>query len=243
MRLDSINCSGCQPRCNIDTVSVSNCTGSLRQAGFIIGQGARSAPALVTNLTVSDCNLTAPAVIEMAADFGSIELNRVTLNASTALMNPAFASPGMGFTRTSPYMYGCTSVGNSLTVNACVISRTSNGVTAGFLLEYGSGIANLVINGFSIQDPVGKSYPAVPSLLAAAAGSLGTLVLTSVDPKLIQVPCESGQFSNISSVKGAGVLATNWEFPDSAMADGVPYISATTGLPSIKVDGVVEPYA
>ncbi len=26
------------------------------------------------------------------------------------------------------------------------------------------------------------------------------------------------------------------------MADGVPYISANSGLPSIKINGVVEPY-
>ena len=38
------------------------------------------------------------------------------------------------------------------------------------------------------------------------------------------------------------MLATGWEFPDSVMADGVPYISATTGSPSIKVGGIVEPY-
>jgi hypothetical protein len=242
MRLDSINCGGCLPKCNVDTVSVSNCTGSLQQAGFIIGQGGQAAPALITGLKISDCNLTAPAVIELAANFGSIELNNVTLNASTARMNPAFRSPGMGFTRTSLYMYGCTYSGSSLTVNNCVISRSSNGMTAGFILEYGSSIANLVINGLSIQDPVGKSYPAMPSLVDAAAGSLGVLVLNSVDGTLIQAPCASGQFSDLSTVQGEGVLATKWEFPDFVMADGVPYISATTGQPSIKVDGVVEPY-
>jgi hypothetical protein len=43
-------------------------------------------------------------------------------------------------------------------------------------------------------------------------------------------------------VSGSGVLATNWEFPDSVMANDVPYISATSGLPSIKINGVVELY-
>jgi len=42
--------------------------------------------------------------------------------------------------------------------------------------------------------------------------------------------------------EGAGVLATGWEFPDALMANSVPYISATTDSPSIKVNGVVEPY-
>jgi len=44
-------------------------------------------------------------------------------------------------------------------------------------------------------------------------------------------------------VSGSGVLATGWKFPDEVMADGVPYISATNGLPSIKIGGVVEPYS
>jgi len=49
-------------------------------------------------------------------------------------------------------------------------------------------------------------------------------------------------FSSIGSVSGNGVLATGWEFPDAVMVDGVPYISANSGLPSIKVGGVVETY-
>ncbi|KAA6463103.1 hypothetical protein DYQ86_07185 [Acidobacteria bacterium AB60] len=242
MRLDSINCSGCLPTCNISAISVSNCTGSLRQAAFLIGQGANADPALVTGLRISDCNLTAPSIIELAANFGTIELARVTLNASRARMNPDFASPGMGFTRTSPYMYGCTYKGAVLTVNQCVVERTSKGVTGGFILEYGSSIERLEINGLSIQDEQGKSYPAVPRLVDLAAGSVGTLLLNSVDNKLIEAPCDSGQFSAIGLIAGKGVLATGWEFPDAVMADGVPYISATTHLPSIKVDGVVEPY-
>jgi hypothetical protein len=44
------------------------------------------------------------------------------------------------------------------------------------------------------------------------------------------------------SGSGRGVLNTGWKFPDAIMADGVPYLSATTGLPAIKVNGVVEPF-
>ena len=223
-------------------MSVSNCTGSLQQAGFIIGQGAQANPNSVTGLVISDCSITAPAIIEMAANFGTIELNRITLTASNARMNPAFTSPGMGLTRTSAYMAGSTYVGSSLSVNDCVIQRTSNGVTGGFILEYASSIANLAINGLSISDVPGKSYPAMQSLVDAASGSIGNLIITNVDSKLIKAPCQAAQFSDINTVEGAGVLATGWEFPDSVMANGVPYISATTHQPSIKVNGVVEPY-
>jgi Glycosyl hydrolases family 28 len=242
MRLDSIQCSGCLPKYNIDSVSVTNCTGSVRQAGFLIGQGAQANPGSVTGLKISNCNFTAPAVLELGANFGSIELDSVTLTASAERTNPSFTSPGMGFARTSPYFKGCTFIGSSLTLNNCVLQRVSDGVTAAVILEYGSSISNFVINGFSIQDPVGKSYGTVASLVAAESGTVGQLVLNAVDPKLIRVPCAADQFSDIALVSGAGVLATGWEFPDAVMANEVPYLSSSTHLPSIKIDGVVEPY-
>ena len=55
-------------------------------------------------------------------------------------------------------------------------------------------------------------------------------------------PVETGEFANVGTVSGSGVLATGWRFPDAVMANGVPYISATSGKPSIKVGGVVEAY-
>ncbi len=242
MRLDSIQCSGCDPKCNIDTVSVTNCTGTLRQAGFLLGQGAMANPDSITGLTISNCVLTAPAVLEMGASFGSIQLNDVTLIASDANMNPTFESPGLALGRTSPYFNGCTYVGSSLTVNNCVIQRTSDRVKAVFVLEYGSAISNLIFDGFAIQDPAGKSYGTMASLVDIDSGSIGQLVLNSVTSTQIKAPCSAGQFSKITLVSGSGALATGWEFPDNVMANGVPYISASTQLPSIKVDGVVEPY-
>jgi hypothetical protein len=73
-------------------------------------------------------------------------------------------------------------------------------------------------------------------------GSIGQLVLDSVSSNNIIAPVSAGGFSSVGTVSGAGVLATGWEFPDAVMADGVPYISASTGLPSIKINGVVQPY-
>jgi hypothetical protein len=79
-------------------------------------------------------------------------------------------------------------------------------------------------------------------LINMGAGSIGQLAINSVDSAHIAGPVSPGGFLSIGSVTGTGVLATGWEFPDNVMADNVPYISATTGLPSIKIDGVVEPY-
>jgi hypothetical protein len=242
MRLDSIQCSGCGGNYKIDTVSVTNCTGTLREAGFLIGQGAQASPESVTGLKISNCTLTAPAVLEIGANFGSIELDQVTLIPTKANLSSHFVPPGLAFARTSPYFYGCTYVGSSLTVNNCTIQRDADDAAAAVILDYGSSIANLSFNGFQVQDATGKSHPAVQGLLYVVAGSIGQLILNKLDSTNIQSASTAGQFSSIGVVSGAGVLATAFPFPDEIVADGVPYISATTHMPSIKVGGVVEPY-
>jgi hypothetical protein len=241
MRMDTLQCSGCA-RYNIDTVSVSNCKGTLFEAGFFIGQGAKANADSVTGLKISNCTLTAPAVLEVGANFGGVELDNVTLIPSHAHQPNQFFPPGYGFVRTSKYFFGCTYVGSNLTINNCTVQRTGDHPVSFLILEYGSSINNLFFNGFKIEDPAGRSYRPVPRLVEIADGSLGCLMLNALDSSKIALPVDFDQFSWISEVQGSGVLATNWEFPDSVMADGVPYLSATTGLPSIKIDGVVVPY-
>jgi len=93
-------------------------------------------------------------------------------------------------------------------------------------------IDKVAFNGFTAQNS--------PFLGAILSGSIGQLLLDAVDSSKIVAPIND--FASIGSVSGAGVLATGWEFPDAVMADGVPYISASTGLPSIKINGVVQRY-
>ena len=111
---------------------------------------------------------------------------------------------------------------------------------AALVFENDSTIDKLSFNGFGVQD--GGSSSPVPNLLNIGLGSIRQLVLDSLDTSNIRGPVSPGGFSSIGSVSGAGVLATGWEFPDTVMADGIPYVSANSGLPSIKVGGVVEPY-
>jgi hypothetical protein len=68
------------------------------------------------------------------------------------------------------------------------------------------------------------------------------MVIDAVDSTHIAAPVSAGGFSNVGSVSGSGVLATGWKFPDAVMANGTPYISASSGQASIKVGGVVEGY-
>ncbi len=214
------------PGFSIDTVTVSNCSGTLLGAGFLIGESALSLPHALDGLTISNCSMHAPAVLDISANFGSIVLSNTTLI-------PAGLSqaPGYAFVRTSLLYNGFTYAGSNLTFNQCAIASSGN--AAALILQNNSRIANLIFNGFDAH---------AQDLLSVVSGTLGQLILNAVDGSNIQAPVSSGEFSNIGSVSGSGVLATGWEFPDTVMANGVPYISANSGLQSIKVGGVVEPY-
>jgi hypothetical protein len=216
------------PGFNIDTVTVSNCSGTLISGGFLIGECSVSNPHSVDGLTVSNCTMTAPAVLDISANFGSIVLSNVVL---TPPSHPQ--APGFSFVRTSLLYQGFSYTGASLTFNNCAIAPNEDFNAAAVILQNGSTISSLIFNGFATE---------AQELIDFVSGSLGQLVIGSVNSTDIIGPVSPGGFSCIGSISGAGVLATGWQFPDSAMANGVPYVSASTHLPSIKVNGVVEPY-
>jgi hypothetical protein len=226
----------------IDTVSVSNCSGTLSEACFLIGLTSdASNPISVASLTISDCNLTAPVVLGVAENFGTIALKNVKFVPSRqgVYWHPPQKNQACAFLRPSP-LYGDQSfVGSSLSFDNCTISRQENVEVAGVILENNSVIHSVAFNGFSVQNA--KTSSSVPALLDIGSGSIEQLAIESLDSNNMTAVSEVG-FSAIGSVTGAGVLATDWRFPDGVMADGVPYVSASSGLPSIKVGGVVEPY-
>jgi hypothetical protein len=224
----------------IESVSVSQCNGTLAEAAFLVGLSSASIPDSVTSLTVSDCTLKAPTILGVAENFGNITLKNVTF--TPALSGVVWGKPITNricaFLRPTPTYGGGAGAGSSLTLENCQIIRDSHTKVAAVILENESTIDNLLFNGFAVQD----TYPPVPDLLIIGKGSIGQLALTSISSTSITGPIDAGSFANVGSVSGAGVLATGWEFPDAVMANGVPYISANSGLPSIKVGGVVEPY-
>lgn len=240
MRLYTVGTNG---KFYIDTVSVSGCSGTLSEAAFLIGLSGGSNPNSIASLTVSDCNLTSSTILGMAENFGTIALSNVTFIPTAS--NTDFVQPQVnkvcGFLRPSP-LYGVnTYTGSNLTFDNCIIKRNSNIEVAAVILENNSTINNLEFSGFTVQDT--GSYSALPELVMLGSASIGQLVLDSVDSNNIQSPVSPGGFPDIGTVSGAGVLATGWEFPNAVMANEVPYISASSGMPSIKVNGVVEPYS
>ena len=121
-----------------------------------------------------------------------------------------------------------------------MVKRIGNTAVPAVVLANGSRIDLLAFRGFEVED-AGVFVP-MPELLAIVQGSIGQLLLESVSSKKIVAVTSEDGFSSVASVSGAGVLATGWQFPDAVMAEGVPYISASTGSPSIRVNGVVQPY-
>jgi len=238
MRLYTAN--GYPNKFNIDSVRVSNCNGKLTEAAFLIGITGGSNPNSVDHLSISDCSLTAPTVLALAENFGRIALKNVILrpwHARTDWVAPQ-SNRICAFARPSPLYGNVRFSGANLSFENCQLCEFGTSIAA-VVLENDSTIDSLVFNGFALA----KAGPVpISSLVEMAAGSIRQLVLNSVNSGNINTPVPANEFSNIGMVSGQGVLATGWEFPDAVMADGVPYISASTGLPSIKVNGVVNPY-
>jgi hypothetical protein len=230
------------PTFNIDAVTVSNCSGNASAAAFLIGVSSGSLPNAVGSLRISDCTLTAPAVLGVAENFGSIALKNVNFNPSRSgvIWVAPQADRICAFLRPSPLYGGVSYVGSSLSLENCTIYRVGDVSVAALTLENDSTIENVTLNGFGIQE-AGSTSP-VPFLVDIGSGSIGQFVLERVNPNNVIAPVAAGGFSSVGSVAGLGVLATGWEFPDAVMADGVPYISAASGLPSIKIAGAVKPY-
>jgi hypothetical protein len=235
MRLNTIEYPNDGASFYIDTVAVSNCSGTLQNSCFEIGDGAGGNSNAVTGFTISNCELSAPAILNIWANFGDIALKNVTLVPS----NSALQAPGYALARTNRRLLYPDSgyyTGSSLTFENCVISGGGSPVAA-VIVENTSTIATVEFNGFALQGCSGHG------LVSFASGSIGQLIIDSVTTENIQAAVPGGAFSDVGMVSGAGVLATGWKFPDAVMANNVPYISASTGQPSIKINGVVEPYS
>jgi len=236
MRLDTIQTSGNAYKFDIDAVTVQNCTGKFKMAAFLLGQGAGTHTESIHSLTVSDCAFEAPAVLEIGANFGVVRLTRVSFTS-----RDMHGEPGFAFARTSPYFYGCTYAGSLLEFENCLIDPSNHRAVAAVIPMYQSSIDTVRFNGYSWNKSSSSSATS-PVLLDFVSGDIRHLIIDALDSDRILQPVSAQGFSHISLVSGSGVLSTAWEFPDNSMADSVPYISASTGKPAIKIDGIRMPY-
>jgi hypothetical protein len=229
------------PKFNIETVTVSNCSGKLEVGGFLIGIDPNSNPNSVDAVSITDCTITAPILLAMLEHYGSIALKNVTF---VPVRNSVWTKYEPNYTcavvRPNPGAAAQPITGSSLSFENCTIYRPSDIPVNAVQLEQGQVIGNLTFNGFTVVDA--GSYSRIPELISVNGGSIGQLVLNSLENNNINALLTAGGFSCVRSVSGTGVLATGWKFPDTVMANGVPYISATTGAASVKIGGVIVPY-
>ncbi|MGA8532123.1 MAG: glycosyl hydrolase family 28 protein [Acidobacteriaceae bacterium] len=224
----------------IDNVTVSNCTGTLQGGAFEIGWQDLGNPNAIASLSVSNCSLTGPVVFGVSENFGTIQASEITFY-PTPLDWHSQANHASGFLRPPPAPNGLTAwIGSNMLFENCKVVRRESTAFAAVIFEESSMIGKLQFDGFTAQQ-AGFTGPAT-ALLNLGPGSIGQFVVNSLDSGHITSPVLTGEFASVGIVTGTGVLATGWRFPDDVMADGVPYISATTGLPSIKVGGAVEAY-
>ncbi|HEY3840737.1 MAG TPA: glycosyl hydrolase family 28 protein [Bryobacteraceae bacterium] len=224
------------PENKIDSVTVSNCSGTLVITGFLVAAYGNDIPNADLSLSVSNCQVFAPSVLDITTDFSSIALSGVTF------IPTGPAGNGYAFARTYSQSSGTPYIGASLSLADCTIQRMGNYPVAALMLPNGSTIEALEFSGFALEDPSGTSYDPTPELLNLVSGRIGQLTIDALTGSHIAAPVSPGGFASIGAVSGGGVLGTGWAFPDSVMTNGAPYISATSQQPSIKVNGVVKPY-
>jgi hypothetical protein len=235
---------GGAPTFRINNVTVSNCTGTCTEDAFMFGVANGSLPNSIDNVSITDCAVTAPVLLAIAENFGTITVKNVNFTP-----NPEglwFLGPqpnhNCAFLRPSPPYGGVTWVGSQLTITNCSIIRDQNTPFTPFILASESKIQNLQFDGFSVQNP--KNLSPLTQFIDLASGGIGQLVIDSLNSQGILAPLYPDAWDSVALVtgKGTGVLATDWRIPDAVMADNVPFVSARTGLPSIKFDGFVVPY-
>jgi hypothetical protein len=225
------------PQRNIDSVTVSNCTALCTRSGFLLGEYDSSSADSVRALSISNCNIAAPMLIENFVSFGAVSVADTTWSPASSegstvgLLNTIDAGSS-------------TNVGSSLTFDNCRIYRdgSSDYGTAAIVLRNGFILKKLRISGVAVEDTYGSSYAPLSEFIQVVSGSIGHLLIDALDPTQISTLVSSGSFSSTTAVAGPGVKATGFQVPDANMVNGSDYLSATSGLPSIKIGGVVKTY-
>jgi hypothetical protein len=227
--------------CPVRDVLFSNCTGKFANrngepcAVFRLGNMPKNdAPDLIHSLSIANCVFSTETYFLQAVDnIGILKLSNVTWDSPTSAV----------------YGFICLELSaiSELFVTACSIYRTPAGNAAPCLINSrdpaGASIAKLVINGFCISNQTGSSPSPVPYLIDMANLTISQLVIDALDSTNIAALVNpASAFKGIGTISGAGVLASGFQIPDSVMANGVPYISATSpneGKPCIKIAGKV----
>jgi hypothetical protein len=239
----------------IKDVAVSNCVawvgGQFCKFGPDPGSNNPTVDAIL-NVTFDNCvctlgdgpgsgpNAHGTAYFIVAVDsIGSLNINNCVVNVSTYTNSPINIQG----------MYN-----GNIHINGLTISRNADGnILTPAVIEFAPqtkpapaiNTARLFLSRISCDDTVGQTYTAIPCFIQiAGTGGNTTLQQTGISevivhefaPEHFTALCNA--YSQITTIAGTGLLGTGWQLPDAQVANNTLYVSATSGVPSIKVAGV-----
>lgn len=229
---------GCYDGSNVPiyNITAADCTITCGY-GLLLGANASGTKDqdIITRVNISNCQFIGCqyGLVNVSDPVGDFVMDDCTW------MSPSVANvPWLNFSSPTPAV-----TISHFQLNNCHVYRDTNGNQAGPLVTSnvaGSTITKLSINNFSaINEANSPAYSPIADLLVMTDLAIGELEIGGINPDLITALTAS--FTGITTIRGAGVLATGYAIPDSVMANNVPYISATTNQPTIKIGGTAQP--
>jgi hypothetical protein len=219
----------------ISQVVMINCTGNFTFNQFnycapiLLGNnvaGVRSIDS-INDITISNCNFTSQdSMILIADSCGTVDIDNVTWN-----------GPNGGATNGSFFSFFGQANVSSLSVKNCKIYRNTAGNSEVTLLNnmglngvggsiLACSIGKFLLAGFNVDNETGQTYAPVPNLLKMTSITIAELDVDAVDPTFVTALADS--FTNITTIRGAGVAASGFQIPDANVAANTLYISATS---------------
>jgi hypothetical protein len=219
----------------VSRVAVSNCTGTVQSCVASLGLSAGGCNNAnvdeIRDITFSNCDIT-----HLGSTYAPFLLccNVRALAINNHIHRPTSAISMM-------HGYGANAV--DVTINGLTIIRDDSADAAPGIVDVncsGGTFQKLTLRGITVADQTGSSYTALPYVVGATS-ALTELVIDSVDMDKFTALLDSNGTTNITTIKGAGVLGTGASLPDSVMANNSLYLSSTdSGAPSLKVAGTAK---
>jgi hypothetical protein len=220
----------------ISRVAISNCTGSVASCVASLGLSAGGCNLSnvdeIRDITFSNCDITHGKAGSGYAPF------LLACNVRALKINNHIHRPLTAVTMIQSFGNVVDATVNDLTI---VRGDDANAACAIVDVNAGSGIfQKLTLRGLQVADQTGSSYTALPYVVGATT-ALAELVVDALDMDKFTALFDSHGTTNITTIKGSGVLGTGTAVPDSVMANNSLYLSSTaSSAPSIKVGGTAK---
>lgn len=238
---------GAQPL--VDSVSVTNYNGSANLAGLLLGVelgNVNTKFSTITNIKWSNSVIQAPLVCVLMDNIGNVDFENVTLTGATGI--PSSPLPQWSFFEGGPSNVQV----DSLSATNCTLVQTTAGPYANGILScvggfqgWGVGVLSikrLNVNGVKLVYEFTNGETPIPNadLIYLGSSTIGHLQLDAVDSTNITALVDD--VTKITTMSGAGLLASAWPVPASRVMNGSMFLDSTSNVPRINVGGVAKTF-